>query len=362
MDFLTLVFQKFLIEFLIKFSSLQPSFLNIEKTTTSEYNRNILIFNVTSGQFKYVLEGGHTASVNTFAKLENNLLASGSKDATICIWNLETGQLARILAVSNEVLSLLSLGNNLLASGSKDGYVFIWNVNNGEILYTLPNESSANKLVKVNQSLLAVGLTGKVMIWNFNTGELVSSLINGGGQGGTISMLNIDYNMLASEDLDGTVSIWNLNTDKIHSNLKVSRKLLIPTTLMTANSQLIAVGNSDNNNTNTILIYDMSTGSVKYNLTNGFATGLKMLKNNMLASTSVSDDGTFSTLNVWNLTSGKIEWFSSISATLVEMSLFEKYNNLVIGSYTGSVYIYNLNNQTKLAIFLYLMTTRSFLA
>jgi len=104
---------------------------------------SILIFNVTSGEFKYTLTG-HRDSVLSFVKLENNFLASGSADSTIKIWDITNmGHLNRtLIGHKDSVSSLIYLDNNLLASGSKDGFVFIWNGITGDILFKIQQESN----------------------------------------------------------------------------------------------------------------------------------------------------------------------------------------------------------------------------
>ena len=61
---------------------------------------------------------------------ENGLLASGSDyDLTIRIWNANTGITIKTLTgKTNAVTSLVVLPDGLLASGSMDSLIRIWNV------------------------------------------------------------------------------------------------------------------------------------------------------------------------------------------------------------------------------------------
>lgn len=72
---------------------------------------------------------GHTGRVRAFSYLGNEQLASGSRDATIKIWDLNTGLCVKTLfGHTDYILSLAKLKeNSLIASGSADLTIKIWN-------------------------------------------------------------------------------------------------------------------------------------------------------------------------------------------------------------------------------------------
>ena len=73
---------------------------------------------------------GHTDFVNTITELDNNMLASGSCDKTIKIWNLATSKIISTLTGHNEcVTSLANVktdSGDLLISGSNDLSILVW--------------------------------------------------------------------------------------------------------------------------------------------------------------------------------------------------------------------------------------------
>ena len=70
---------------------------------------------------------GHTDIVYVLAGLPGGLLASGSFDKTVRVWEVESGRLVRTLAGhTSAVLALAGLPGGLVASGSGDSTVVVW--------------------------------------------------------------------------------------------------------------------------------------------------------------------------------------------------------------------------------------------
>ena len=109
---------------------------------------------------------GHTNGVMCL-QFEDNILATGSYDATIKIWDMETGEEIRTLRGHTSGIRCLQFDDTKLISGSMD------------------------------QSL---------KIWNWRTGECISTYT--GHRGGVVG-LHFDATILASASVDQTVKIWN---------------------------------------------------------------------------------------------------------------------------------------------------------
>ena len=72
---------------------------------------------------------GHTGYVRALAGLPGGLLASGSGDRTVRVWEVESGRLVRTLAGhTGGVRALAGLPGGLVASGSDDSTVAVWRV------------------------------------------------------------------------------------------------------------------------------------------------------------------------------------------------------------------------------------------
>ena len=77
----------------------------------------------------------HTDLVLSLAVLPDNMLASGSADQTIKIWDTVNGkELTTLNGHTSYVASLAVLPGNKLASGSYDKTIKIWDPIKGELL------------------------------------------------------------------------------------------------------------------------------------------------------------------------------------------------------------------------------------
>jgi WD40 repeat protein len=70
---------------------------------------------------------GHEATV-TCLGVKGDILASGSADTTIRLWNKHTGRPLRVLAVHQRGVNCLHLGAEWMATGGADEHVRVWDV------------------------------------------------------------------------------------------------------------------------------------------------------------------------------------------------------------------------------------------
>ena len=142
------------------------------------------------------------------------MLASGSLDDTIRMWDAETGAHLRTLkGHRSSVYSVaFSPDGSLLASGSVDNTIRLWDAETGAHLRTLQGHTDFVNSVAFSPdgSLLASGSDDEtIRLWDAETGARLRTL-----QGHTDWVFSVvfspDGSLLASGSRDNTIRLWEL--------------------------------------------------------------------------------------------------------------------------------------------------------
>jgi hypothetical protein len=179
-------------------------------------DKTIKIWNVSTGQEINTLKG-HSRSVNSVAfSPDGKTLASSSRDRdnTIKIWNVATGQkITTLKGHSNLVLSVaFSPDGKTLASGGWDNTIKIWNVSTGQEISTLKGNSiSVNSVAfSPDGKTLATSADNTIKIWNVATWQEITILKAHSRLVKSVAFSS-DGKTLASGSWDATIKIWRLS-------------------------------------------------------------------------------------------------------------------------------------------------------
>ena len=150
-----------------------------------------------------------------FSKDVGQLITAG-QDGAIRFWDVETGELVRVLmGHDGEIRSLAwSRDRKTLASGSSDKTIRLWDTIEGKATKILRGSPESIYRLAWSPDSLALASSGKgssVQIWSLRTGEIAGAL--------TVT----DYvrglawgvsGVLATGSADGNVSLWNVRSGK----------------------------------------------------------------------------------------------------------------------------------------------------
>ncbi|KAJ6196293.1 WD40-repeat-containing domain protein [Bipolaris maydis] len=155
---------------------------------------------------------------------DSALLASAFSNDTIKIWHVSSGKCLQTLKyhdykgienkdIKHEISSMtFSHDSILLASGSQDGVIKIWNVSNGKCLHTLLNNGGYFGPVAMSHDLSMIAVlsyTPKIRIWHTWNGKRLQTLES--HRKGVVSIaFSHDSTLLASGSPDNTVNIWDI--------------------------------------------------------------------------------------------------------------------------------------------------------
>ena len=159
---------------------------------------NIRIWELENGTLLNTLKG-HTNRINALEMITNEVLASGSQDGWVILWNLLNGQQINKLTrtPASEVWSLKKLCDNSIASGYSDHYIYVWSATNQttspSIIYPKDHLNIVEALDLLNENTLLSGsLDAKIDFWNISSGTLLKSILS---DSPIYSLLHYDGNL-----------------------------------------------------------------------------------------------------------------------------------------------------------------------
>jgi WD40 repeat protein len=134
---------------------------------------------------------GHRDWVTSVAWKDRRVLASGSADGTVRLWDVLDGRLVQSVShgswVSSVAFAELPSGQQLMATVANDGSAKVWEPASGELIHTLEGQlmklsSAMWTVLPDGRALLAAGgLTGTVRVWDGRTGQVVTETPDLGG-------------------------------------------------------------------------------------------------------------------------------------------------------------------------------------
>ncbi|MGZ3609991.1 MAG: WD40 domain-containing protein [Ktedonobacteraceae bacterium] len=163
---------------------------------------------------------GHSSWIARIAwSPDGNTLASPSRDQTIRIWNLQTGQWVQTLVGHSQgvLCTSWSPDGRVLASCSFDKMICLWETQTWQPLRMLTGHSHYVYSVAWSPDgrVLASSSSDKtVRLWDVQTGQLLRTLT---GHAGFVTSVawSPDGRVLASSSSDKTICLWDVQTGQL---------------------------------------------------------------------------------------------------------------------------------------------------
>ena len=175
-------------------------------------------YKVSDGMVLRTLHGHHDAILCLALSPDGRLLATGSYDQTIRLWDLETGTERRTLTGHNGGVFGLSFrpDGKVLASASSDRTVKLWDVATGQRLDTLSQslkELNAVAFSPDGRRIAAAGADNRIRVWDISSSarETPPPVISRFAHEGAVLRLQFspDGRWLLSSASDLTVKLWD---------------------------------------------------------------------------------------------------------------------------------------------------------
>ena len=182
----------------------------------------VRLWDVSTGRPRRILEG-HSDIVQTVAfSLNSRILASGSKDKTIRLWDVMTGNLKRVIKCNGRPVREVAFSpdGRFLASALNDNNIWLWDVKTGGLYLTLGSRASWVMSIAFSPNgfyLVAGSADGRIRLWE--TAKWTSCLTLQGYYNYSASEVafSSDSQLLASRAGDNFIQVWDVaNNFKKH--------------------------------------------------------------------------------------------------------------------------------------------------
>ena len=162
------------------------------------------------GRYSMKIFKGHVNGVMCL-QFDDNILATGSYDSTIKIWDIHTGEELRTLKGHGSGIRALQFDDAKLISGSLDCTLKVWNWATGDCIATYSAQPQGIIGLHFDSAILASGsMDGTIKVWEFQD----KSTFVLRGHTDWVNAVRVDSasRTVFSASDDCTVRLWDLNT------------------------------------------------------------------------------------------------------------------------------------------------------
>jgi len=265
-------------------------------------DKTIKLWDVASGRELRTLSG-HADSVwsITFSP-DGKALASGGDDATIKLWDSASGRVLRTLSGhTDRVQSIVfSPDGKVLASGGWDKTIKLWDTASGRELRTLSGHTAWVDSVTFSPDgkMLASGSSDKtIKLWDVASGRELRTLAGHTSDVWCIAF-SPDGKVLASASLDKTIKLWDVASGRELRTLS-GHTDWVDSVAFSPDGKVLASGSDDT----TIKLWDVASGRELRTLS-GHTDGVESIafSPDGKGLASGSDD---STIKLWDVANGR---------------------------------------------------------
>jgi uncharacterized caspase-like protein len=223
-------------------------------------DRRIKLWDVKGGDLLKTLPGHGSTVWSVAFSPDGQLVASGGGDASIQLWSISTGTLVRTLSGHAATVRSLSFtpDGQRVVSGSDDGTIRLWDVRTGKMLRVLTTGTGEVRVVAISpngKTLVSGGAEADIQVWSLKTMQILRTLT--GHQGRVVTLaISADSQRLISGSTDKTLKIWDLNHGSLLHTLATPKDWVNAVTL-SPDQSLLAVGEG-----NSIQLWDVATGKL----------------------------------------------------------------------------------------------------
>ena len=228
-------------------------------------DKTVQIWDLATGKSIRTFPGDSSTVWSVAFDSSGTKLATGTGFWRVMLWDLKTGQGIRTLDHTASVWSVaLSPDGQLVASGSGDKTTKISDAVTGSLIHNLPDHTDFVYSVAFTpdgKSLVSGSKDKKITIVDVATGNLLKTL-EGHGDAVRSVAISPDGKTIVSGSYDESIKIWNLETGDLIRSIKGHSDDIVSVAI-SPDGKFIASGSKDK----TIKIWDFDTGELLNTLT-----------------------------------------------------------------------------------------------
>jgi WD40 repeat protein len=229
---------------------------------SGSWDTKIILWDASTGQVTGSPLKGHTSYVQSVAfSPDGTILASGSADHNIILWDVKSRQpIGEPLKAHTGVVQSIAFSpdGKTLASGSVDMTVLLWDVRSRQLIRSpLKGHTAVVRSVAYSpdgKMIASASADKTIRLWDASTGESIGAPLT--GQTGSVESVAFspDGKLLASSS-DNTLILWDVSTRKAVGPALTGHTEAVESVAFSPDSKLLASGSHDKS----IILWDVAT-------------------------------------------------------------------------------------------------------
>lgn len=290
---------------------------------------------------------GHSNKVHNISISSNGqILASGSWDGTVKLWNINDGTLIFTLPVqSAEVLAMaMSPDGQIIATSiGLENTIKLWNATNGNLINTLTGHTSYIRSLAFSPDgqILASGSTDKtIKQWNVSNGTNIRTLI-GHNDGVHAVSFSQDGQYIASGSFDNTNKIWNVSNGSLINTL-VGHTAWVSSVSFSSDGKMLVSGSYDK----TAKHWDIASGSIihSYNGHSRYVYGVAFSPDKFTIASCSSNK----TIKLWRTDGNIITTLSGHNDEVFSVAFTPNNKILASGGFDNTIRLWSLTSEWRI--------------